>query len=81
MQGLIFMENCITCRITNTDPDDPACTTCINLQPQNAYVFNNTYSDNYEGLIIYDKQTLPRASHLQVQGSLNLEYESNAFIN
>ena len=53
MQGLIYIENCITCRINNAEPEDPACTTCINLQPQESYVFNNTYNRTYEGLIMY----------------------------
>lgn len=66
MQGLIYMENCITCRLNNVENDDPTCTTCINLYPQEAHLFNNTYFNNYEGLIMYTKQELPRASHLQV---------------
>ena len=80
-QGLIYIENCLTCRIDNAEPEDPACTTCINLLPQESHVFNNTYSRNFEGLIMYPKQILPRASHLQVQGSMNLVYKKNTIIN
>ena len=56
MQGLIYLENCITCRLNNVENDDPTCTVCINLYPQEAHLFNNTYFNNYEGLIMYSKQ-------------------------
>ena len=75
------MENCVTCRITNVAPDDLTCSTCIHLTPQEAEISYNNYTNNYEGLMMYNDQTLKRASHLMVFGSLNIDFLHNNIYN
>ena len=63
LQGLIYAEACKTCLVSYIETDDTTCSFCLALQQQ-ITIKNNTFLDNYEGLLINKRQTLPRASHV-----------------
>ena len=61
--------------------DDTTCSFCLGINSQQVTITNNTFEDNYEGLLLFEKHNLPRASHIMLYGGVNSEISDNAFVN
>ena len=72
LQGLLHVEACKTCLVSYEATDDTTCSFCLKL-PQLVQVVNNTFTDNYEGLLIFERHKLPRASHFMFRGGVSSE--------
>ena len=61
VQGAIYAETCISCRISYQDASD-GCSFCSQIDFTSIQISENTFQDNQDGFLFYKAHDFKRAS-------------------